>query len=1270
VTLEDYTRISGSLTTGSGDDTVNLDTNSEINGNVALGDGNNSLTNQGTIGGTVTVGDGDDTIVNYATINNALALGEGNNSYTGKADSLLGGNLSAGSGNDTLTLEQGTSGTLTRINGNVDLGEGNNQVTLEDYTRISGSLTTGSGDDTLFLSGAPVVSNGVYLGAGDDSVTVAATGNMGFNLDLGGGGNSLVNQGTIGGTITVGNGADTVTNYATINSDLDLGEGNNSYTGKADSLLDANLSTGAGNDTLILEQGTSGTYTRINGDANLGDGNNQVTLEDYSRISGSLTTGPGNDTLDLAATAEITGSVDLGGGSDAITHRGSVGGDIYAGAGNDTVTLVGGHTLTGIANGGADIDTLAFNNMGAVNASQWGSKYINFENLAAAGSGTTSLTGAWDLGAGTVTVDGGTLNLPDTLAAGGMVVSSGIANIDGTVDINGNTTVDGTLNISTSGTLNTIDIALNPTGTLNVDGTLNVGGQLIQGGGGINIGPNGVMAFANLVVAGGCTLDITGLLTVTNSTTVNGTLCVHGGGTLTTGSITVNSPNTLVIAGTVNANTMNITSSGHVEINGVANITGTTIADGLLNINASGVLNTGNLAVGGTANIAGVANVAGLTSVSGTLNVTSSGALNTYTFTIASSGTANIAGTATVEGFTYVDGTLNLTGTGTLTTGGLNVGGTANIAGTANVEGDTNVSGSISVTGTLNTGGLYVGGYAYISGTVNTGYTHLSGTMNLAGLLNSPSMTIASGGFLYGTGTVVGDITNYGTISPGYSIGSLNVKGSATFQPGSIYIAEITSDGQSDQLLVSGSVTLNGGTLRTALPVALYTNGFSWPVITASGGVSGNFDSIDGQPESVVLYLTTVAHGTTLDLKVNRKSYTEFSQSQAAYGVGLGLDDIVPQAKANDDDMANLLKVMDWTFSAEEIATALDQMSPEMYDAFNAAALETTRVFTNALWLRSDQTRQQSAFGVTPPRAGGYQVAALAGDHPEAGKLPDQALDKRWTIWARALGSMAEQKGQGGGLGYDWAGGGAVFGADGKVCDWLTLGIGLGYVKNDLSWSRNSYDGSQESMMAGIYASAGLKGFYLDASLAYGSHDSDADRPIIFKDINGKASAGFDIETWMARLSGGYDWRLGSWLLGPTAGVSWLRLEQSGFSEGGAGFLNLGVDGISEDYFQTNLGLRVAGKWQTGELVWLPRFSLEWLHQFDADARALSAHFRDYTDAPFSVNGADPFENALTVQLGIGAVINDSFSAYLDYGLLWADDYTSHNLSVGLTWRF
>jgi uncharacterized repeat protein (TIGR01451 family) len=144
-----------------------------------------------------------------------------------------------------------------------------------------------------------------------------------------------------------------------------------------------------------------------------------------------------------------------------------------------------------------------------------------------------------------------------------------------------------------------------------------------------------------------------------------------------------------------------------------------------------------------------------------------------------------------------------------------------------------------------------------LAGTINflAAYTQNSGATTLgpgAISVQSPNIFDMEGGILNGSGTITGDVDNYGAVKPGTAttVGTINITGNFVMgaSPGSgevdIKIAG-PSAGQFDQLKITGTATLdatfNGSFLGGYTPA---TGTTTWPVITYASE-TGTFTTVN-----------------------------------------------------------------------------------------------------------------------------------------------------------------------------------------------------------------------------------------------------------------------------------------------------------------------------------------------------------------------------------------------------------------------------------------
>ncbi len=115
-----------------------------------------------------------------------------------------------------------------------------------------------------------------------------------------------------------------------------------------------------------------------------------------------------------------------------------------------------------------------------------------------------------------------------------------------------------------------------------------------------------------------------------------------------------------------------------------------------------------------------------------------------------------------------------------------------------------------SESSTITAGWVGVGRNKTDTGDVDGG----TGTMVLINSsLHAQNIVIGTNGFLGGTGTITGNITNYGIFAPGNSPGTLEINGSFVAEAGSKMILEVESDGMggfnTDRVIFAGGETLD-----------------------------------------------------------------------------------------------------------------------------------------------------------------------------------------------------------------------------------------------------------------------------------------------------------------------------------------------------------------------------------------------------------------------------------------------------------------------------
>jgi len=519
---------------------------------------------------------------------------------------------------------------------------------------------------------------------------------------------------------------------------------------------------------------------------------------------------------------EVQDSAILGIGGVTLANSVSGNGEIIKTASN-VATLTGNNTGFGgrdaRAAGTVSVQDVAALGSGVVNISAGAQLQIN---SATAQELSVSLFGEGDLiksGAGRLVINGNNAFLGDlNIQAGTLQVdgsgSSGFGNIDvaSGATLNLHNQNGRTLSNTLSGAGQVVKTGAGFT-TIQTGGQYSGGTSLQEGG--LRVTSLGALGTGPITTAAGTTL----LLTHADTTPMVVTSIMQGAGTFRkegAGMVVVNAPNTYT--------------------------GGTVIQEGRLGLNFGDALGTGGIQVASGA-ILGIGNITLANNMTGAGQIIKTAA---DVATLAGNNTGFTGELLVQQGGVTVNAQSALGGAAVNIAAGaqLNFNNTADVA-------FSNALGGAGTLAKLGNGRLdFTNAFSIGALTVAAGRVRMNGT-------GTTNANVAVGATLDGTGRIIGNLANNGTVAPGNSIGTLTVQGNYVQNAGSVLEVEFDAAGNIDRLDVTGTATLNGGTLRfVSLGGAEGTGG---TFLTAAGGLTGNFASMEtvgAQLPLTVIYQT------------------------------------------------------------------------------------------------------------------------------------------------------------------------------------------------------------------------------------------------------------------------------------------------------------------------------------------------------------------------------------------------------------------------------
>jgi len=462
-------------------------------------------------------------------------------------------------------------------------------------------------------------------------------------------------------------------------------------------------------------------------------------------------------------------------------------------------------------------------------------------------------------------------------------------------------------------------------------------------------------------------------------------------------------------------------------------------------------------------------------------------------------------------------------------------------------------------------------------------------------------ISVAQGATFGSAGTVNGNITVQGTLSPGASPAMMTVNGNVTLASGSTTLFEMTPT-VSDALVINGSLTIASGTTLNIVGERPLTPGVTYHLITTTGGITGSFSRID-KAQTVLGYI--VQTSDSLDLLGTLQLHAGARHNVTAT-TGY-LNDLLIAGTANGGLMTAVQKLTQADGYVNE--AAMNTLHPEAYAVAGQIGIDNGLAISSAL--RASQ------------RTG------------EAGKPRFFMLGQGLGSWQNLRGNSAEgtsnvrQNSGGllGGIGYQ-AGPVAVAAVVGRI-----------YANQSLPalGARTKSDGT----FVGASVSFERGGLDLGGSVVWDGSSATTHRSLFDRT---EMTGHYDLHSLTFDTHGGYGFAIGKggWRLGPEIGVTHIRVKRGDAHEIGNDVFALDVAGRKQDATFVSADVRLDMPAQTRLRPWL---TAGWRYRASGDSTLATAGFVN-ASSQFTVAGAERDRNYAQVGGGFDWVATPGITLF------------------------
>ncbi len=571
-------------------------------------------------------------------------------------------------------------------------------------------------------------------------------------------------------------------------------------------------------------------------------------------------------------------------------------------------------------------------------------------------------------------------------------------------------------------------------------------------------------------------------------------------------------------------------------------------------------------------------------------------------------------------------------------------------------------------------------------------------------------------GWLEGWGTVGSTDVNGGVIAPGTSdnrIGTITVKGNLTFYANSNYNVDIASNGTSDRIVVE-SVNQNGvadiknnvNVNVTALEAATnYQTGQTYTILTAAGGITGQFAQAVSQSAFLDVSLDQQANQVDLKIKVKQDPggqnpggqnpggqnpggqnpggqnpggqnpggqnpggqnpggqpsrpgpnvsgpFDDVTETNNQYETAVALNSL-PQDGGAGHALYNALLPL----NAADGRAAFEQLSGEVHASGATALINSSQYVRNAA-----NDRVRAAFGDVAAAA--MPVMAYGPD----GKDIEAATTAKTAAWGQVFGAWSSIDGDGNASRMKQSTGGFVTGIDTELAEAWRVGVLAGYSRTSFDAKDRSSSGDSDNYHLGLYGGTRWGALALRTGLSYTWSNIETGRTVSFRGFNDGLSADYDAGAFQAFGELGYRLDAAGAAFEPFVNLAHVSLHTDGFTEkGGAAALSAEAQTTNTTF--STLGLRASTDFMLGSVAASANGTVGWKHAFGDTTPFTKVGFAG--SSLFTVAGVPIAKNTFVLQTGLDMKVTDNATLGISYNGEFGSGSSTNGVDARLGIRF
>ena len=305
---------------------------------------------------------------------------------------------------------------------------------------------------------------------------------------------------------------------------------------------------------------------------------------------------------------------------------------------------------------------------------------------------------------------------------------------------------------------------------------------------------------------------------------------------------------------------------------------------------------------------------------------------------------------------------------------------------------------------------------------------------------------------------------------------------------------------------------------------------------------------------------------------------------------------------------------------------------------------------------------------------------------PATGPVPAAYLGGRLGVYVNGIGQFGSRDLTSRENGFSFNNTGVVGGADYRLTPQLAVGAAFTYTHSDTDFDTSSLSPSGQSIRSDLYQGtiyatySVTDSLFVNGNVMFGGGTTDSRRHIVIPSnnpavpgVDSFATGSFGVDSDSVNVGVGYTLPLGWVTLTPTARFQYLRTSSDGFTETGAGGVDLTYGGSGHHSVLSFIGGQAQTAIPTRFGVLYPNARFEWAHQYNNGNSAVSVA---YSNDPlllssFVLPADNPSKDYFDLGVGLAMQLSPTQSAFVNYDAILGLNHTSYNSFIaGLRFVF